>query len=171
MARLRKFCAYRKMERPNTRTSKYRVKNFVRAVPHNTIVRYEMGDPKAKFDTTVNLISKTSLQIRHNAIESARQTANKLLETTLGKNGYFFKILMYPYHILRENPLASGAGADRMSTGMAHSFGKPISLAAQVKAGKIMIEVKVDKKNVALAKQSLKRASYKLPCASKIVVA
>ncbi|MBW2963598.1 50S ribosomal protein L16 [Candidatus Woesearchaeota archaeon] len=171
MARLRKFVAYRGLERPYTRASKYKKQNFVRAVPHNTIVRYEMGDPKAKFDTTLNLISGAGIQIRHNAIESARQTTNKLLETSLGKNEYFFKIMMYPFHVLRENPLASGAGADRMSTGMKKSFGKPIGLAAQVRPGKILMQVKVNKKNLATAKKALKRASQKLPCSCKIIIA
>lgn len=171
MARIRKFAAYRRLERPYTRSSKFKKKNYVRAVPHNTIVRYEMGDPKIKFNATVNLIANEALQIRHNAIESARMTTNKLLETSLGKNGYFFKILMFPFHVLRENPLAAGAGADRMSTGMAHSFGKPIGLAAQIRKGKILMQVKVDKKNLSLAKQALKRAAYKLPCSCKIVVA
>jgi len=130
-----------------------------------------MGSPKGKFDTIIKLISEKGLQIRHNAIESARQTSNKLLETKLGKTNYHLKIKMYPFHILRENPLASGAGADRMSTGMKCSFGKPIGVAAQIKPGKILMEVRVDKKNLTLGKLALKRASYKFPCACKINVA
>lgn len=140
-------------------------------MPHSTVVRYEMGDPKGDFNTKVKLISEADVQIRHNAIESARQTANKLLEGKLGKTAYHFKITMYPFHVLRENPLASGAGADRMSTGMARSFGKPISVAAQVKKGKVLMFVSVDKKNLALAKHALKRASYKFPCACRVTAA
>ena len=51
--------------------------------------------------------------------------------------GYFFQLRIYPHHILRENPLAAGAGADRMSTGMKCAFGKPISVAARVKVIKL----------------------------------
>ena len=171
MARLRKFAAYRRLERPYTRSSKYRKQNFVRAVPHNTIVRYEMGNPNGKFDTKIKLLAGADVQIRHNAIESARLTTNKLLEGKLSKNEYHFKIKMFPFHVLRENPLASGAGADRMSTGMKKSFGKPISVAAQCKKGKILLEVRVDKKNIALGKQALKRAAHKFPCSCKITAA
>src|SRR5204863_395883 len=98
-----------------------------------------------------------------NAIESARQSANRVLETALGKNGYFLRTKIYPHHILRENPLASGAGADRMSTGMAHNYGKPIGVAAQVKPGQSIFEVHTNKQHIDLAKKALKRASYKLP--------
>ena len=126
MARLRKFCAYRRLERPYTRVSKFREKSFIRANPNIAIVRFDMGDPTKKFQYQLDLISKDDLQIRHNALESARMTCNRLLENQVGKKSYYLKVRVYPFHILRENPLAAGAGADRMSTGMKHSFGKPI---------------------------------------------
>lgn len=168
MARLRKFCAYKRLERPYTRVSKFKKKSFIKANPNITIVRFEMGDPKKKFEYTFNLISKSALQIRHNAIESARQSSNRLLEHRLGTSGYFFKIKVYPYHILRENPLASGAGADRFSTGMAHPFGKPIGKAAQVKKGQILATLSVDKAHLQLGKLAMKRVAYKLPCSCLI---
>ena len=118
MARLRKFCAYRRVERPYTRVSKYREKSFVRARPNKIIVKFNMGHPTREFNTTLNLVSKDQLQIRHNAMESARMSCNRLLESTLGKTSYRLIIRPYPHHIIRENPLAAGAGADRMSTGM-----------------------------------------------------
>ena len=43
MAKLRKAVAYRKVERPYTRKSKYRQKSFVRATPNNLIVKYEVS--------------------------------------------------------------------------------------------------------------------------------
>jgi len=68
------------------------------------------GNKKLSFPSTdVDLVTKTALQIRHNALESARMTCNRLLETNLGKSGYRLKIRTYPFHILRENPLAAGA--------------------------------------------------------------
>jgi len=163
MARLRKFAAYRKVERPYTRTSKFRKKSFIRASPNLKIVRFEMGDPKKEFGYTLELISKTDLQIRHDAIESARQTSNRILEKELGEKGYFMKIMIYPFHILRENPLASGAGADRMSTGMKMSFGKPIGAAAQVRKGQKICIVRVNKEGIEIAKNALKRVSKKIP--------
>ena len=77
---------------------------------------------------------------------------------------------VYPHHILRENPLASGAGADRLSTGMAHNYGKPIGLAAQIKKGQPIFTVKTTKEHIALARAAMKRAAYKLPCQYSIIV-
>jgi len=105
MAKLRKFVAYRRLERPYTRVSKYREKSFVRARPHSKVVRYTQGNQHKEFKYTLYLVSKEALQIRHNAIESARQTANKVLDKKIGKLNYFFKYRIYPHHILRENPL------------------------------------------------------------------
>jgi len=162
MVKLRKGVAYRKLERPYTRRSKYRALNYVRASPHNLIVRYDMGDQMKKFPYVLELVSDADVQLRHNCIESARKSANKLLEGKLGKN-YAFKIRMFPHHVLRENPLASGAGADRMSTGMTMSFGKPIGIAAQVKKGKVIMDLCLEEKDLETGKLALKRAQYKLP--------
>ncbi len=130
-----------------------------------------MGSPKKKFKYTLNLVSKHDLQIRDNALESAKQTSNKLLETTLGLPAYHLKLKPYPHHILRENPLAAGAGADRFSTGMQRAFGKPIGNATQVKKGDIIFHVSVNKSNLETAKTALTRASKKLPCSCTIQVA
>ncbi|MBD3249588.1 50S ribosomal protein L16 [Candidatus Woesearchaeota archaeon] len=161
---MRKFCAYRRLERPYTRISKYREKSFIRATPHINLVKFDMGNPKREYGYQLDLVSKSDLQIRHNALESARMTCNRLLELQLGKNGYFLKVKPYPFHILRENPLAAGAGADRMSTGMKMSFGKAISSAARIKKGQSIFSLKVNKQNLPLAKKALKRATYKIPC-------
>jgi len=170
MARIRKFVSYRRIERPYTRTSKYKGKSFVRMSPNIRIVGFELGSPKKSFKYTLNLVSKDNLQIRDNALESAKQTSNKLLETNLGLSGYYLKLKPYPYHVLRENPLATGAGADRFSTGMQRAFGKPIGNAAQIKKGDIIFHVSVDKSNLELAKTALTRASKKLPCSCTIQV-
>jgi len=97
-------------------------------------------------------------------------SGNKILETTLGLSNYFMQVRPYPFHILRENPLASGAGADRLSTGMAHNYGKPIGLAAQIKKGQPVFTVKTTKEHIALARSAMKRAAYKLPCKYSIIV-
>jgi large subunit ribosomal protein L10e len=170
MAKLRKGSAYNQvLKRPYTRRSKYRAKNFIRAAPNSKVVRYIMGNPKKSFEYTLALISKKELQIRHNALESARQSCNKLLEGKVGKPEYFLQLRKHPHHLLRENVLASGAGADRMSTGMAGSFGKVVGLAAQVKKGDTIFIVRVDKKNLGMAKESLIRAKNKLPCKCQII--
>jgi large subunit ribosomal protein L10e len=171
MAKLRKGCSYRRLERPYTRRSKFRAKSFIRASPVCKVVRFDMGDPRKKFEYTVNLVSKEGVQIRHNALESARQASNRHLEESCGKTGFFLKLRPYPHHVLRENPLASGAGADRMSTGMQKSFGKAIGIAAQVHPGQIIFSACVDKQYLDVAKKALKKASYKMPVRTIIEVA
>lgn len=168
MARIRKFCAYRRLERPYTRLSKYKKKNFVRTRPNITLVKYDMGELGKSFPYELTLVSKDQLQIRHNALESARMTANRALEKNLGKAGWKFKINVFPHHILRENPLASGAGADRMSTGMKKSFGKSIGTAAQISKGQRVFTIQTSKVNLPTAKLALERASKKLPCSALI---
>ncbi len=170
MAKLRKFSAYRRLERPYTRISKYRKKNFVRARPNSKVVRYNMGNCKKEFACTVTVKSVIDIQIRHNAIESARQSSNRILEKGVGKANYFLHFRIYPHHILRENPLAAGAGADRMSTGMKKSFGKPIGIAARVKKGQTLCVISVNKNNIEFAKTASDRIRQKFPCKCSVVI-
>lgn len=170
MAKLRKGIAYRRLERPYTRASKYKKLNFVRSVPTRKVVRYTMGNPKKTYECYLDLISKANVQIRHNAIESARQSSNRVLELALGKTGYSYQIRIYPHHVLRENPLAAGAGADRMSTGMQRSFGKSIGTAARVKRGQVILTIGVMKSNLELARTAMVRAKNKLPCGCSVLV-
>ena len=163
MAKLRKASAYRVLERPYTRWSKYKKYSYVRARPVCRVTKFDMGDPRPKYDHVINLVSTKSLQIRDHALESARQTANRTIEKIAGKKGYHLQTRVYPHHVLRENPLASGAGADRMSTGMAHSFGKTIGIAAQVREGQTLFTLKVNKQHLQTALLALKKAGVKLP--------
>ena len=170
MARIRKGCAYHRLERPYTRVSKYRKLAFVRARPSLRVVRFDMGDPRKKYDYTVILTPKKETNLRDNALESARMVSLRVLEKNLGTTGYFMKLRPYPFHILREHALAAGAGADRFSSGMAHSFGKPIGNAARVRKGQIIFEIGINKANLDLAKKALVRASQKLPCSCWIQI-
>lgn len=170
MAKLRKGVAYRRLERPYTRRSRYLKLNYIRASPPSKVTRYNMGNPHKKFEVTLNLKTKSDLQIRHNSIESARQSSNRLLEKVLGKDNYYYMIRIYPHHILRENPLATGAGADRMSTGMQKAYGKPIGLAAQVHKGQTIFSLNVNKPNIKTARLALKRASHKIACSTTIEI-
>lgn len=169
MAKIRKGVAYRRIERPYTRKSKYKRLSYVRSTPTSKVVRYDMGMAGKKFQHKFVLLSKSDLQIRHNAIESARVASVRILEQSLGKNGFHFMIRIYPHHILRENPLAAGAGADRMSTGMQRSFGKCIGLAAQVRKGKPIFTVEIDAVNAQIARDALKAAGHKFACQTQIV--
>jgi large subunit ribosomal protein L10e len=170
MAKLRKFAAYRGLNRPYTRKSKYRAKSFVRSNPHNRISRYNMGNLNAEFTHVLDLVVDATLQIRDNALESARLVTLRRLEKNIGKIAFYFKIRVHPHHILRENPLASGAGADRMSTGMKCSFGKAIGVAAQLKKGQTLFRVTCNEEHVAFAKEALALAGTKLPCHCRVII-
>ncbi len=169
MAKLRKGVAYRELERPYTRKSKFRKKNYVRATPNLLIVKFDMGNLTREFSHKVELRVKDAVQIRHNALESGRKTANRLLDKKCGSSYYHMKIRVYPHHVLRENPMATGAGADRMSEGMKRAFGKPIGLAAQVRKGQTIVEVEVDEQHLDVAREALRRFKHKLPCSCSIV--
>ena len=169
MVKLRKFSAYQKLERPYTRISKFTNLNYVRGgYPNIKITKFTMGNPKKKFNTVIKLNSLRAMNIRHNSLEAARMSSNRLLEKTLG-TAYVLNLKVYPFHVLRENPLASGAGADRMSTGMQLAYGKAIGVAARVKEGQTVLEVKLDKEHIKVGREALQRAAKKLPCSCKIV--
>ncbi len=161
---LRPAKCYSRLKRPNTRVSKHKPrKSYVKGVPYPKIRSFEVGTPKPEFKSRMCLIAKEGCQIRHNALEASRVSTNKTLERELGKGLYFFKVLVYPHHILRENPIATGAGADRYQTGMRLSFGRPVSTAARVKAGQHIIEARVPAGKEGVARRALKIASSKLP--------
>lgn len=169
MARLRKGVCYRKLERPYTRVSKFKSKSFIKTNYNTRITKFVMGNLQKKdFECKLRLLSKRALQIRDNCLESARLTSNRFMEKNVGPTAYFMRVNRYPYHILRENPIASGAGADRFSTGMQKSFGKPIGQAAQIQIGDALFEISVDKKHLDTAKKALHRASLKLACSCTI---
>jgi large subunit ribosomal protein L10e len=167
MAKLMRAVAWRRLERPYTRKSKYRKKDFIGGVPTNKIVKYVMGNQSKEYDYKLLMISEQDIQLRHNSLESARKTANKHLERKTPLN-YIFKFRIYPHHVLRNNPLAAGAGADRMSTGMSHSFGKAVGIAARVHKGQPVLEICVPKDKILVAKEAIHRARKKLPCSFKI---
>ncbi len=170
MAKLRPAKCYRKLERPYTRKSKKKPRiSYVKGVPESKIRKFETGDRYKKFPLRMFLVARRSVQIRHNALEAARIASNKFLSTKLG-NEFFLKILVYPHHVLRENKLATGAGADRYSQGMRLAFGKPIGTAARVKENQKLIEVRVNEDGENMGKEALKRASMKLPTPCKIII-
>src|SRR3989338_4023306 len=162
MVGIRKGCCYRRLEIPYTRKSKYKSKNYIRSVPNHKISRFEMGDKTKKYDYKLMLISKCTLQLRHNSIESARMVVNRRLEENLGTN-YFLQINIYPHHGLRENKMLGGAHADRLQSGMAHSFGKVVGTAAQIKRGKEIFTAYVFKDGIDQAKIALLAANPRMP--------
>lgn len=155
MATLRKSKCYRRIKRAFTRKSKYKKKGFIKVIPPIKIIRWDMGNPAGTFTHRVDLISKDDAQIRQNSIESGRLAGNRRLEEKLTKPFYFLKLRVYPHQILRENKMLTGAGADRMQTGMSHAFGKPTGIAAQMKKGQVLFTVFVNKEGIPIAREAL----------------
>ena len=162
MAKLRSASAYRRVKRPYTRTSRVRSKSYIKGAPGRRIVHYDMGNLRKKFPIEINLVSKKKQQLRDNAIEAARMSAVRHLNLKIGAENYNLKIKVVPHHILRENPLATGAGADRFQTGMSKAFGKPIGNAAQVKIGKQLFTISTSKKDIQHAKEACRKAKAKM---------
>ena len=165
---LRKASAYsKKFVVPYTRKSKKKSKSYVKVVPPSKVVKFTMGDEKGfkegKYPYLLTIVSAERVQIRHNSMEACRQYINKKLdELLLGK--YVFKILPYPHHIQRENKMITGAGADRMQTGMALSFGKSMGRSALLKAGSRLFFFAVANENgIRVIRAILKEIRSKMP--------
>lgn len=169
---LRPSKCYRGIEGPAyTRTSKTKPrKSYIKGVPGSKIVMFDMGNKRKEFDTQIHLVSLEPMQIRHNAIEAARITSNKYVQKMLGNVNYKMKIRVFPHQVMRENPLATGAGADRFSTGMKKAFGKPIGRTARIRANQKVMTIYTDKENIETAKQALRKAKMKIPCKATIEI-
>ena len=161
----------RRIERPYTRVSRKNPrKSYVVGVPGLRIHQFEMGNREGNFNLALYLVSKKAVQIRHNALEAARIVAHKFLQKKIGESNYFFKILVYPHHVLREKPIATGAGADRFSQGMRRAFGKPVGTAAQVDEGQRIAMVKLNKEHLKFGKEALKKFGSKIPTPVRIEI-
>ncbi|MBS3815421.1 MAG: 50S ribosomal protein L16 [Hadesarchaea archaeon] len=154
--------AYRDKDRPA-----YTRKEYVTGIPGIRISFFDRGNTKADFPLKLSLVTKEGGQIRHNALEAARVSANRILEKEAGEGNYHLKLRVYPHQILRENPMAIGAGADRISDGMRKSFGRPIGMAARVSTGQKIITISVPKEFYGVAKKAIKRARMKIPMPCK----
>jgi ribosomal protein L10.e len=163
MARIRPARTYRSIfsQSWSRYSQKKPRKNYVRAMPHTSLLVFNMGVDKPDFDTVLTLTTKQAIQLRSNSIESARQMINKHMEL-MAPGDFYFKVLVYPHMIIREHRMATGAGADRISQGMSHAFGKPVSVAARLREGQPVFMVKTRAKNVPHVREAFRRASSKL---------
>lgn len=165
MVRLRPAKIDRNVDKPS-----YTRRKYMRGVPGIKVVHFDMGNTKREFQYEVSLSVKESVQIRHNALESARIISHRYLEKRVGRANYHMKIRTYPHQVLRENRLASGSHADRYGDGMRRSFGKPVGTAARLAEDQKVISIWVDQNNVAHAKEALRKAGHKFPAKISIQV-
>lgn len=170
---LRKASTYsKKFARPYTRNSRKKALSYIKTIPHVKVAKYNIGNQKdyaaGKHTHVVNLVTCEDIQIRDTALESARMHTHKILEEK-APGQYFLILKVHPHHFLRNNKTAAGAGADRLSTGMSHSFGVIEGRAALVKKGKPIIFVSCADENVArIARTALETVKAKVPCNTKI---
>lgn len=154
---------YRKIERPYTR------REYMGGVPGSKVVHYDMGNLQETFSINLTLVAREPCQIRHTSLEAARVAANRFLLKQAGRTNFHLKLRVYPHHVIRENKQATGAGADRVSSGMRRAFGKAVGTAAQVQAGQKIFTLGVTPEFLNDAKTALKRAGHKLPTPIQIV--
>src|SRR3989344_131552 len=166
---LRKASSYSKRyARPFTRKSKKKSKSYIKTIPSSKIVKFKMGDIKGfkegKYPLQIRVISKENIQVRDNSIEAVRQYFNRFIQEKVGKE-FYLEVKIYPHHVLIENKMLTGAGADRMQTGMSQSFGKTIGRAALVKNGQVLfiIGVKTPKQE-SEARKLINSSRARLPC-------
>ncbi len=165
---LRKANAYSKrLVTPFTRVSKKKNKSYIKVVPPHKIIKFEMGNipdyNSGKLPHILTVVAAEKFQLRNNATEACRQYVNKKLEKSY-PGQYMFKIVPFPHHIQRENKMLTGAGADRMQTGMQLSFGKSVGKSAILKPGNpIFILATANEKILSYARKLLKEVDPKLP--------
>jgi len=141
MVTTRKASAYSKRKPAiNTRRSKKQQKSYIKTIPPQKIVKFNMGDyrkfEEGGFKIKVTLSTADNVQIRDLALEAVRQGLNKDMTKMVQKN-FFLRCNTYPHNILRNNRIFSGGSkGERVQTGMKNSFGSSEGRAAIVKKGK-----------------------------------
>jgi len=155
-------------DRANTRHAvKVQKRDYIGAVPGLKTRQWNMGNGIKEFTHVVDLCIKCGsqgIQLRDNAFESARMLINRHLVVSIGKEDFFLKLRVYPHHILRENKQAQGAGADRVSKGMSHCFGKSMGRAARLRNGQKIFSLLVAEKDVEAGKKALLCSASRFTC-------
>ena len=154
-----------------TRVSTNPGDSYITGIPANKINLYDMGNLTADFDSEVSIVVDRQMMVRHNAMEAARIVVQKYLEKNLCVSNFHFKVNTYPHHVMRENVMATGAGADRVQQGMRQAFGKPVGRAARMQKGQALFTVYVNEspQMLKMVKSVLRVAMKKLPGPMRLI--
>ena len=152
------------------KSQSYTRREYMGGVPGSRITQFDLGDKRASFPVTASLVSEERAAIIHNALESCRVSANRVLLKGCGAAGYHLKVRVYPHEVIRENKQASGAGADRVSQGMRQAFGKPIGTAARIDVGQAILTVRIQAERFPVLKEAFRKANTKLPIPTRLVI-
>lgn len=151
----------------------YTRREYITGIPGSKIAQHRMGDGDAETDTypvQISLEVEETCQLRHDAMEAARLSANRHLIQELGEGNYTMYLRKFPHHVLRENKQATGAGADRVSDGMRQAFGKPVGTAARVPSGDTIFTIYCQPEDAPTAKDAFRRAYNKMSPPCRVVV-
>ncbi|MCQ2086040.1 MAG: 50S ribosomal protein L16 [archaeon] len=141
----------------------YARREYMGGVPNSKISQFDMGNLTAEFPVRLTLKCKNRVQIRHSSLEAGRIAANRILTKDAGIANYHLKLRAFPHIVLRENKLATGAGADRVSSGMRQAFGKNVGTAARLERNQAIMTVSCLPTVFNTAKIALWKASMKYP--------
>ena len=148
-------------DQPYTRYSRRKPrKSYIKAMPHLYVHVFRTGKRK-EFSHQLDLVSLQPIQVRDISLEAARQSIVKKMQK-LAPDDFYVWLRVFPHHVIRENKMLSGAGADRLQKGMKKAFGKPTNRAARLSKGTVVFSVYVPEKYVDEAKEVLRKASIKL---------
>ena len=145
---------------------------YCRGVPDPKIRIFDCGHKKAgvdHFPFVAHLVSDEKEQISSCALEAARVACNKYMIKFAGKETFHIRTRCHPHHVIRQNKMLSCAGADRLSTGMRHSYGKPMERAARIAIGQCIISVRSKDQHANVVIEALRRAKFKFPGRQKIL--
>ncbi len=148
----------------------YTRREFMGGVPYPKITTFVQGNQNKEFELEFRLIAEESCQIRHVALEAARISVNRKMLEGASAEAYYLQIRPYPHQVIREHKMATGAGADRISSGMRNAFGKPVGTAARVKSGDIIMVARTTPDKAKKLRDALHKASIKLPTPCKIEI-
>ena len=130
----------------NNKGQFYGKKKFVKSIPNSKIIHYSDGKIKSNNYISFDMKSDREIILRSESLEACRRIINKYFLKNIGQGLYQFQLKKYPHLILRENKFATGAGADRISSGMRNAFGTPIGVAVKIKKKEILYHGKIDLK-------------------------
>lgn len=145
---------------------------YCRGVPESKIRIYDVGNKGASVDLfpcVVHLVCDEKQQISSEALEACRVAVNKYLTKNIGKDAYHIRVRAHPFHVLRANKMLSCAGADRLSSGMRHSYGKPIGVTARVSIGQILVSVRCKDNHEKFVVEAIRRGKFKFAGRQKIL--
>jgi large subunit ribosomal protein L10e len=151
----------------------YPKSRYCRGVPEPRIGIFDMGKKKApavEYPLCVHLVSDERQQLSSEALEAARQAANRYIIKHAGKDTYHMRIRVHPFHVIRINKMLSCAGADRLQTGMRGAFGKPNGVVARVDIGQVLISIRAKDEHKHVIVEALRRCKYKFPGRQKIIL-